>query len=169
MHGCVECLHPLILADIHGQETGEGVRLGEGCHMTKSPSGELLKKPISNQVKVTLEPLSYRRGEKSVRVCVYVCAHAKMVGGVYSSTCWQCWVLDNLKTQAVVLLAVLIFLLSGHFYSKSLGRLSLLHISFHSCSWIFTGGIQVNCLCSKAEGEQSMSQQSSGHQSIFPK
>lgn len=81
----------------------------------------------------------------------------------------QSWVLDNLKTQVMILLAVLIFLLSGHFYSKSLTRLSLLHISFHFYSWVFTGGIQVNCLCSRAEGEQSMSQQSSGHQSIFPK
>lgn len=61
---------------------------------------------------------------------------------------------DNLKTQPVILLAVLIFLLSGHFYSKSLTRLSLLHISFHFCSWIFTGGIQVNCLGSRAEGER---------------
>lgn len=40
----------------------------------------------------------------------------------------QSWVLDNLKTQAMILLAVLIFLLSGHFYSKSLTRLSLSHI-----------------------------------------
>lgn len=78
-------------------------------------------------------------------------------------------VLDNFKTQARILLALLIFLLSGHFYSKSLTQLSLLHISSPSCSWIFTGGIQVNCLCWRAAGEWSMSQQSSGHQSIFPK
>lgn len=56
MYACHECLHPLILLDIQGQERGEGVRLGEGCHMIGSPSGELLKKPLSNQVKVMLQP-----------------------------------------------------------------------------------------------------------------
>lgn len=37
--------HPLMAADIQGQERGQGVRLGEGCHMIGSPSGDLLKKP----------------------------------------------------------------------------------------------------------------------------
>lgn len=78
-------------------------------------------------------------------------------------------VLDNWKTQAKVLLTVLIILLSWRFYSKSLRRLSLLLISLHFYCWIFTRGNQVNCLGSRAQGAQSMKLQSSGHRSIFAK
>lgn len=127
------------------RQTRSGERIGgEACHMI----GELLKKPPqqSGQGHALLMPQDKKRSE-----CVCVGRSAQReTGGTYSSTCSA--VLANLKTQAMILLAVLIFLLSGHFYSKSLTRLSLLHISLHCCRWIFTGGIQVNCLCSKAEG-----------------
>lgn len=146
------------------------MRWGEGCHMIGSPSGELLKKPPQQSGQghaLALMPKQKRE------VCLMMRGAQRQIRGrggdkvpLYVQ---RSRVLDNLKTQAVILLTVLIFLLSGHFYSKSLTRLSLQHISFYFCSWIFTGGIQVNCLCSRAEGERSMSQQSSGHQSIFPK
>lgn len=140
--------------------------------MIESPSGELLKKPPQQSGQghaLALMPKGKR--EVSVCACMERCTKTDEGGGGQGTSVHvqQSRVLDNLKTQAMILLAILIFLLSGHFYSKSLARLSLLHISFHFYSWIFTGGIQVNCLCSRAQGEQSMSQQSSGHQSIFPK
>lgn len=78
-------------------------------------------------------------------------------------------VLNDWKTRAKVLLTVLIILLSWRFYSKSLRRLSRPLISSRFYRWIFTGGNQVNCLGSRAQGAQSMKQQSSGHRSIFAK
>lgn len=145
--------------DIQGQERDGGVRLGEGCHMIGSPSGQLLKKPSQQSGQghtLALMP----QEKREVCVCEDECTKSNKAEKEQLRPplhVQQSWVLDNLKTQAMILLAVLIFLLSGHFYSKSLTQLSLLHISFHSYSWVFTGGIQVNCLCSRAEGERSMS------------
>lgn len=104
-----------------------------------------------------------------MRVCVEEGRGEQKAGGTVGDP-FACPVaLDDWKTLAKVLLTVLIILLSWRFYSKSLRRLSqpLIYLCFYR--WIFTGGNQVNCLGSRAQGAQSMKQQSSGHRSIFAK
>lgn len=113
-----------------------GVRFGEGCHMIGSPSGELLKKPLQ-QSGQGLNARGRKREREGEGERKRGRKRGERGGGALQYTTplhSQSLKREGRKitnTQAaVVLLTILISLLSGHFYSKSVPWLSVSHIFF---------------------------------------